>query len=116
MPRRHLCSGKSPSRYAIGDHDELTTGAAYTKYDSIGSERIGCRRVSYATHNGYHRLLTDHLSSAAITIDVNGTQKSELRYKAWGENRSSGYSESATPTGFRFTGQRKDDTIEWCTG
>jgi RHS repeat-associated protein len=54
-------------------------------------------------------LLTDHLGSTAITAYSGGGKKAEIRYKAWGEDR---YTSGTTPTTYRFTGQRWDDTIE----
>jgi RHS repeat-associated protein len=55
--------------------------------------------------NTIYFLLTDHLGGTNVTLNANGTRKSELRYKAWGEARASGYADSATPTDRQFTGQ-----------
>ena len=47
-------------------------------------------------------LLTDHLGGTANTINGGGTAEvAELRYRAFG----------ATPTTYRFTGQREESTI-----
>jgi RHS repeat-associated protein len=55
---------------------------------------------------GLNWLLSDHLGSQALTISANGaTEEGEVRYKAWGEDRSS---TGATPTSFRYTGQRSE--------
>ncbi len=53
-------------------------------------------------------LLGDHLGSTSITANADGGKQAELRYKAYGESR---YAWGDTPTSFRFTGQREDDTI-----
>ena len=60
-------------------------------------------------------LLTDHpsavlrtgLGSTAITTNGSGSRTAELRYKAWGETR---YTYGTTPTAYKFTGQRLDDS------
>ena len=54
-------------------------------------------------------LLSDHLGSTALTVELTSVfQTSELRYLPWGETW---YACGSTPTTFRFTGQRDDDTI-----
>jgi len=97
--------GDSTTVY-VGSYYEQT-GAASTKYYYAGSQRIALRRSDYASDNGLFWLLTDHLGSTAITADSGGTRVAELRYKAWGENR---YTYGATPTTYRFTGQRLDES------
>ena len=47
-------------------------------------------------------LLTDQLGSTTITTDASGLKVSELRYKAWGEQR---YSSGTTATKYQYTGQ-----------
>jgi RHS repeat-associated protein len=54
-------------------------------------------------------LLGDHLGSTAITASSSGAFYSELRYKPFGETR---YNGGATPTTYRFTGQRQDSYIK----
>jgi RHS repeat-associated protein len=51
-------------------------------------------------------LLTDHLSSTAVTANSSGGRYGELRHKAWGKTR---YTYGTTPTASKFTGQRLDD-------
>jgi len=97
--------GDSTTVY-VGSYYEQT-GAGSTKYYYAGSQRIALRRSSYASDNGLFWLLTDHLGSTAITANSNGTRVAELRYKAWGETR---YTYGATPTTYRFTGQRLDES------
>jgi RHS repeat-associated protein len=67
------------------------------------------RRVAMGENGTLYWLLTDHLGSTAITAYSGGGKKAEIRYKAWGEDR---YTSGTTPTTYRFTGQRWDDTIE----
>ena len=51
-------------------------------------------------------LLGDHLGSTSITANSSGGLYAELRYKPWGEQRY--WNGVATPTTFRFTGQREE--------
>ena len=90
----------------VGNYYEQT-GAGSTKYYYAGSQRIALRRSGYISDNGLFWLLTDHLGSTAITAYSSGGKKAELRYKAWGENR---YTYGTTPTTYRFTGQRLDES------
>ncbi|WP_160317452.1 RHS repeat-associated core domain-containing protein [Ornatilinea apprima] len=45
---------------------------------------------------------SDHLGSASVTANVDGSLNSELRYTAFGEVR---YNNGLTPTDYRYTGQ-----------
>jgi RHS repeat-associated protein len=47
-------------------------------------------------------------STAVMTDKTTGTLTSEVRYKAWGEDR---YSYGTSPTSYRYTGQRQESTI-----
>ncbi|GAP16064.1 protein containg RHS repeat-associated core domain [Longilinea arvoryzae] len=47
-------------------------------------------------------LLSDHLGSTTITLNVDGSVKSEIRYDAWGKTRDNS---GTTPTERRYTGQ-----------
>jgi RHS repeat-associated protein len=54
-------------------------------------------------------LLVDHLGSTTITAyGTTGEFAAEVRYKAWGEDR---YTSGATPTTYRYTGQRQESYI-----
>jgi RHS repeat-associated protein len=64
--------------------------------------RIAMSRSGYASDNGLYWLLGDHLGSTSITANSDGTRKSELRFKAWGEVR---WSYDSTNTGYQFQGQ-----------
>ena len=71
------------------------------------------RRSHRITKRGFY-LLSDHLGSSSVTVkasDEGLSKVAELRYKPWGENRYSGYSETATPTDRRFTGQRLEQEL-----
>jgi RHS repeat-associated protein len=50
----------------------------------------------------------DQLGSTAITTNSSGSRVAELRYRAWGETR---YTWGATPTDYRFTGQREEGAL-----
>ena len=85
----------------VGSYYEQT-GGVIRKYYYANGQRVAMREGATLYY-----LLTDHLGSTAITADSNGDKKAELRYKAWGENR---YTDGATPTTYRFTGQRLDES------
>jgi RHS repeat-associated protein len=53
-------------------------------------------------------LFGDHLGSTSITVNRDGGDKRELRYKPWGGTR---YSSGDTPTTYQFTGQRQEGYI-----
>lgn len=89
----------------VGNYFEWTgSTSTMVKYYYHGAKRVAMR-VGAST---WYFLLTDHLSSTAITATSAGSKSAELRYKAWGENR---YSSGTTPTTYRFTGQREESTI-----
>lgn len=48
--------------------------------------------------------LSDPLGSTSVTASSSGVEYGEVRDKPWGEDR---YTEGATPTSLRFTGQRQ---------
>ena len=55
-------------------------------------------------------LLSDHLGSTTVTADgATGARTAELWYKPWGESRGTPF--GATPTTYRFTGQREEAGI-----
>lgn len=85
----------------IGNYYEIS-GSTIKKYYYAGSERVAMN------DNGTLKyLLGDHLGSTSITADASGNKLGELRYKAWGETR---YTWGTTPTSFRFTGQRSEES------
>mgnify|MGYP001019048025 FL=1 len=51
-------------------------------------------------------LLGDHLGSTTMTLNLDGSIKSEIRYSAWGETR---YTSGATPTERHYTGQIEEE-------
>ena len=73
------------------------------KYYYANGQRIAMR-VGSTTR---YYLLTDHLGSTAITANSSGTRVAELRYYAYGDTR---YTYGTTPTTYRFTGQRLDES------
>jgi YD repeat-containing protein len=88
----------------IGNHFEWTgSTSTMKKYYYAGGARVAMRVGSTLSF-----LLTDHLGSTAITASSSGAKSAELRYKAWGETR---YTSGATPTDFRYTGQRFESLL-----
>jgi RHS repeat-associated protein len=88
----------------IGNHFEYTTGNGQMKsYYYAGGERIAMRDNGTVKY-----LLSDHLGSNAVVADTSGVRTSEVRYKAWGEDR---YSYGTSPTSYRYTGQRVEQSI-----
>jgi RHS repeat-associated protein len=84
----------------VGAYYELS-GSTTKKYYSAGGQRVAMQENSTV-----YFLLGDHLGSTSITASSSGGLSAELRYKAWGESR---YTSGATPTTFRFTGQRSEE-------
>ncbi|MFZ1474383.1 MAG: RHS repeat-associated core domain-containing protein, partial [Anaerolineae bacterium] len=74
------------------------------KYYQAGGQRIALRKNGAVSY-----LFGDHLGSTSVTADATGVRMAELWYKPWGENR--GTPVGATPTTYRFTGQREDASI-----
>ena len=74
-----------------------------TKYYMAGASRIAMRR-----NGSLYYLLTDHLGSTSITTDASGNKISELRFKAWGEQR---FSSGSAVTDRTYTGQREESGI-----
>jgi RHS repeat-associated protein len=64
---------------------------------------VGAQRVALREGNELTYLHTDHLGSASLATGAGGDQVSEMRYTPFGENRH-----GASPTDFRFAGQRKE--------
>ncbi len=88
----------------IGSHFEWT-GSTTTmkKYYYADATRVAMREGSTLYY-----LLGDHLGSTAITLTNTGGLTSEVRYKAFGEDR---YTYGTTPTTYRYTGQRNEAYI-----
>ena len=77
----------------------------HTKYDYFGGRRIAVRVAGTLSW-----LLSDHLGSTAVTADgTTGARTAELWYKPWGESRGTPF--GATPTTYRFPGQREEAGI-----
>jgi RHS repeat-associated protein len=95
--------GSSTTAY-VGDYFDWTgSTSTMVRYYSAGGQRVAMRVGSSTVYY----LVTDHLGSTAITANNSGTRTAELRYKAWGETR---YTYGTTPTAYKFTGQRLDDS------
>jgi RHS repeat-associated protein len=94
--------------YFVGNQYEVT-GSTITKYYYAGAQRIAtlaphCVRCSAGvrTNGTLNYLLGDHLGSTSLTTNASGQIVSELRYKAWGEER---YASGTTPTNYTYIGQ-----------
>jgi len=76
-------------------------GSAVTvrKHYLVGGQQVAVRTVA-GQGDLLRWVLTDHLGSASVTANADGTWNSEL----W-------YSSGITPTEYRYTGQREDSTI-----
>ncbi|WP_423223227.1 RHS repeat-associated core domain-containing protein [Candidatus Amarolinea aalborgensis] len=88
-------------------YEKKVVGSAttHTKYYTFGGRRIAVRVAGILSW-----LLSDHLGSTTVTADgVSGVRTAELWYKPWGESRGTPF--GATPTTYRFTGQREDASI-----
>ncbi len=95
--------GKADVTY-IGNYFEWA-GSVKTmaSYYYAGTQRVALRRGSVLNY-----LLGDHLGSNSLSVDnVNGSRLIELRYKAWGEDRTA-QNPGRMPTSYAYTGQRKD--------
>ncbi len=76
--------GKADVTY-VGNYFEWA-GSAKTmaSYYYAGGQRVALRRGSVLNY-----LLGDHLGSNSLSVDnVNGSRLTELRYKAWGTDRT----------------------------
>ncbi len=98
--------------------EKLTTqtyGTVWRTYYAAGGNPLAMRveGSTTAAENGVYYFLGDQLNSTSVTMKLSMagtlTKLAELRYMPWGENRASGYAETATPTDIRYTGQRKDN-------
>jgi RHS repeat-associated protein len=86
----------------VGDYFEwIGSTNTMTQYYKAGGQTVAVRRGSTLNY-----LLTDHLGSTSKTIDsISKRVLTEVRYKAWGEER---YNSGSPPTSLRFTGQRAE--------
>jgi len=94
----------------LGDYFEWTgSTSTMKKYYYHGTTRVAMRQGS----STYYWLLGDHLGSTTVTANSSGAKSAEIRYKAWGEER---YTWGATPTTFRYTGQRQEASLGGVAG
>jgi RHS repeat-associated protein len=100
----------------VGNYFEwVGSTSTMVKYYYADGQRVAMRQKNAST-NVLSFLLSDHLGSTAVTANSGGAKVAELRYKAWGETRPSGYAESATPTTYRFTSQRLESGVDSVAG
>ncbi len=90
----------------VGEHYEVqgTTGKRYYLFNG----RPVAVEVGSGSNASLYYLLTDHLGSTSLVLDVGGAVVGELRYKAWGETR---LLTGTVPTSLRYTGQRQEAAL-----
>jgi RHS repeat-associated protein len=96
---------------AANDGEFTVTGSSFTpnklviarKYYTAGGTRVAMREAGTL-----YFLLSDHLGGTNVTVDREGEEFGEVRYKAFGDTR---YTSGTTPTTMRYTGQRQESTI-----
>ena len=95
--------------YVGGLYQKQVDGSTVTvqKFYAVSGQKIAMRTVE-GQSDTLKWILTDHLGSASITANADGTWNSELRYTAFGEVR---YSSGITPTEYRYTGQLEQAEI-----
>ncbi|WP_160317527.1 RHS repeat-associated core domain-containing protein [Ornatilinea apprima] len=77
------------------------------KFYTLGSSTVAVRTVQ-GSNDTLNWILGDHLGSASVTANADGSLNSELRYTAFGEVR---YNNGLTPTDYRYTGQLEQASI-----
>jgi RHS repeat-associated protein len=77
------------------------------KFYTLGSSTIAVRTVK-GSNDTLNWILGDHLGSASVTANADGTWNSEIKYTAFGEVRAS---YGLTPTDYRYTGQLEQASI-----
>jgi len=96
--------------YYPGRHyNEEVDGSTSTvkKFYTMGSTTVAVRTVS-GTEDVLNRVLGDHLGSASVTANADGSWNSEIKYTAFGEVRASS---GLTPTEYRYTGQLEQNSL-----
>jgi RHS repeat-associated protein len=83
--------------HKIVDEENVTV----KKYYAIGMTQIAVRTIEGASDT-LNWILTDHLSSASVIANADGTFLSEVKYTAFGEIRSGS---EDMPTNYKYTGQ-----------
>jgi RHS repeat-associated protein len=72
-----------------------------TRYYYANGQRVALRKGETLNY-----LLSDHLGSTTKTVDhLSARALTEVRYKAWGEDRDAA---GSPPTSYRYTGQRSE--------
>jgi len=84
-------------------YNRAVDGANVTvkKFYTLGSSTVAVRTVQ-GSNDTLNWILSDHLGSASVTANADGTWNSEIKYTAFGEVRAS---YGLTPTDYRYTGQ-----------
>ena len=96
--------------YSIGKlYQKEVDGSAVTvrKHYLVGGQQVAVRTVA-GQSDVLRWVLTDHLGSASVTANADGSWNSELRYAAFGETH---YSSGITLTEYRYTGQLRQAEV-----
>jgi hypothetical protein len=89
--------------YYVGRHYHKTVDnvdVTIKKYYAMGMTQIAVRTIE-GESDTLNWILTDHLSSASVIANADGTLVSEVKYTAYGEIRSGS---SSLPTDYTYTG------------
>jgi hypothetical protein len=73
--------------YYAGRHYHKAVDVTVKKYYAIGMTQIAVRTIE-GESDTLNWILTDHLSSASVIANADGTLLSEVKYTAFGEIRS----------------------------
>ncbi len=111
--RRVISVMGSETTHFVGAHYEVTnpgSGQTVAKYYFAGITRIAARKYTVPQNMTVEYLFGDHLGSTVLTTDSMGAKVSEIRYKPWGEIRSTWTSAVVTTPSYKlslytFTGQ-----------
>jgi RHS repeat-associated protein len=91
----------------IGNYFEWTVNdSTKTKYYYAGGTRIAMRDRD----DNLLWLLSDHLGSASVVANANGSENGKRGYYPWGTARLFGGND--VPTDYRFTGQREEPQLK----
>lgn len=74
----------------------------FTSPDTIIPDPAGSQRIAMRKNGTLNFIIGDHFGSTSLVTDANGNVISEMKYKAWGEER---YSNGTKQTSYGYTGQ-----------
>jgi RHS repeat-associated protein len=109
-----LCTYKIYIPFVIDQSPAPQSGQIWRSYFYAASKRLAMRVRDNAsgTTSGVFWLYGDQLGSTSVSAKADGTPKSSITYKPWGETRSGGLAE----TTFHYTGQRQESGLGGADG